>query len=272
MYVSRNQAQFLRLRSAGTVLTVGCDYGRAAVFQVPGQQLVNQVETILVEVGIGLIQQPQRRICNQQPSQGTALALAGGQRTGCLVSHARQPRSVQCRLELLLEVLWVYPALAIELPGKAQVFLGAEVILDRQCMSQVCRAIVTADFTGTGREYARQQTDESGLAAAVVAGDHQQLACRQAEAHRLENRLEIPFQAELRNSEQRAWVQVNASAWNSVEGQYPTRPEIRRLCYGLAAAKSMTRNAIYFLFARACLPCAACGPALFILYKLSGPG
>ena len=106
------------------------------------QDAIHQPDPLLVQVGVGFVEQPKFAVSEQQAAQGAALALTGRK---CSRQLVRYPAETQLDHYLFA----VAVAHTHEISHETQIFDYAQIILNAQVVSHVCRAAgVAGVFSG----------------------------------------------------------------------------------------------------------------------------
>ena len=159
---------------------VGGDDGDATPLQVFGDQAGEHSDTLLVERGGGLVEQPQWPRRAAQPRQMQPLFLSLGQARDHQVPLPLQTRARQrCG-----RCAGVMGPLSVQLPGEPKIFGHAQRVFPARCVADVGTAVgktgrvFPLDRSRDRAGQSRQRAQQRRLPAAVRPGDADPLARR----------------------------------------------------------------------------------------------
>lgn len=158
---------------------VGGEHHQAATLAVPGQVRLELGDALLVECGVGFVEDPQRRRIEVEPRQGDAALLASGEGVAGNVLESTQPDGGQRFPDRLALGALVQGAEPGQVLFRGEQALDAGGMADPQQLAGQFGTLPTEgdafqqDLAGSGLHQAAEQAQQAGLATAVRPTDLQ---------------------------------------------------------------------------------------------------
>src|SRR6056297_3192765 len=167
-----------------------CGQGdRAAALEMVHDQCIDQCAAFIVQAGVGLIEQPDPALADQQAGQSQAPGLTGRQRRGQAQAESGQSNARQ-------RLIGSDSAPAVEGLDEPEVLAAAQGGLEAGSMAKEGAALSAGQLALDWPYHPGQAAKQGGLAAAVRTENQQQPSCVKTKADVIEHRLSPSIEAQ----------------------------------------------------------------------------